>query len=297
MEKKGELHPRNPHKGRYDLDRLIEAYPALREFVAPNKYGDMSINFFDSAAVKALNRAILALYYKIEYWDIPPHALTPPIPSRADYIHYLADLIGNSNQGTTRCLDIGVGANMIYPIIGCSHYGWHFVGSDISQESLSNAQQIIDRNDSLKGCIELKHQPSLSSIFEGVIAPGDYFDATLCNPPFHDSPQSAAKGTMRKLRNLKGEKSRKIDLNFGGQSNELWCNGGEKAFICRMIRESLKFKEQVGWFTTLVSKEDNLPTLRRELQEVSAKRVRVIDMSQGNKKSRVLAWSYNLKKC
>ncbi len=298
----GELHPRNRHKGRYDMTQLTQYNEELSRFVARNKYGDLSIDFFDPQAVKELNRALLSCYYGVEYWDIPPQALVPPIPSRADYIHYAADLIGAARRDV-KCLDIGVGANCIYPIIGVSEYGWSFVASDIEPASLDSARAIVDRNTQLVGRIELRLQCNRDSIFEGVINGDDYFDLTVCNPPFHDSPESAVKGSARKIRNLKatskGGKRSKIDvdkksptLNFAGQSNELWCEGGERAFVSKMIRESVKFKRNVGWFTSLISKEDNLPHLKRELREVGASHSRCIDMSQGNKRSRLLAWGF-----
>jgi 23S rRNA (adenine1618-N6)-methyltransferase len=46
-----------------------------------------------------LNKAILKAFYKIEYWDIPLHYLCPPIPGRADYLHYTADLLAECNNG------------------------------------------------------------------------------------------------------------------------------------------------------------------------------------------------------
>lgn len=284
------LHPRNRHRGRYDLERLIEAHPDLERFVAENKFGDRSINFFDPKAVKSLNYALLRLYYGVQYWDIPPSALTPPIPGRADYIHYLADLIGVKDG--VRCLDIGVGANCIYPIIGSHEYGWSFVGSDIDPLSIENAREIVERNTTLRGRVELRLQMHKESIFEGVIEQGDYFDVTICNPPFHDSPESAQRGTLRKLRNLKGGKNAKNILNFSGSANELWCDGGELRFITTMIRESANHKKSCGWFTTLVSNEDNLRPLRRELNRLCVREVRTIDMHQGNKRSRILAWRY-----
>lgn len=290
--RKGELHPLNPHRGRYDFDLLIAASPSLRDFVAPNKFGDLSVDFFDPLAVKALNRALLAYHYGIEYWDIPSSALTPAIPGRADYIHYLSDLIGVSDSSRVRCLDIGVGANCIYPIIGCRSYGWDFVGSDIDLRSLENCQRIIDSNPLLRGHIELRHQPYQDSIFGGIIGEGDYFDATICNPPFHDSAQSARRGSLRKLRNLKGERTTRATLNFGGRSNELWCSGGEGAFIGRMIEQSVEFRDRCGWFTTLVSSGDNIRSLCVALEGVGVRCTRVIEMSQGNKQSRILAWRF-----
>jgi 23S rRNA (adenine1618-N6)-methyltransferase len=41
---------------------------------------------------------LLISYYDIQKWDIP-HYLCPPIPGRADYIHYIADLLAESNNG------------------------------------------------------------------------------------------------------------------------------------------------------------------------------------------------------
>lgn len=287
---KEQLHPRNRHREGYDFDALIDAHAALAPFVELNKYGTRSINFFDPKAVRELNAALLALYYNIEWWQIPPSALTPPIPGRADYIHYLADVVG-AKRKSVRCLDIGTGASCIYPIIGHAEYGWEFVGSDIDQTSLNCAKQILERNPQFGGDISLRLQSDHTKIFEGVILPGEHFDVTLCNPPFHDSAQSAEQGTRRKLRAL-GAKDKKTTLNFSGRSNELWCEGGERAFIERMIAESRLFASQCGWFSTLVSKEDNLPHLRAALHRAKVRQHQTIEMHQGNKRSRILMWHY-----
>jgi 23S rRNA (adenine1618-N6)-methyltransferase len=39
-----------------------------------------------------------------------------------------------------RVLDIGVGANCVYPLIGHAEYGWRFLGVDIDEAALANAQ-------------------------------------------------------------------------------------------------------------------------------------------------------------
>jgi 23S rRNA (adenine1618-N6)-methyltransferase len=80
--------------------------------------------------------------------------------------------------------------------------------------------------------------------------------------------------------------------NFGGQANELWCEGGELGFIRRMITQSARVAERCRWFTTLVSQNAHLPALRSALKQVPVTEVRVIEMAQGQKKSRVLAWTY-----
>ena len=95
MSERSELHTRNKHNGQYDFSLLTENYPPLKKFVQLNPYGTQTINFFNPQAVKALNKALLISYYGIRYWDIPKNYLCPPIPGRADYIHYIADLIGS----------------------------------------------------------------------------------------------------------------------------------------------------------------------------------------------------------
>jgi 23S rRNA (adenine1618-N6)-methyltransferase len=112
----------------------------------------------------------------------------------------------------------------------------------------------------------------------------------LCNPPFHDSAAAARAGGERKRRNLGQE--RDGALNFGGQQQELWCEGGEVAFIKQMIAESKDFGHQVMWFTSLVSKGENLPPLYRALTDVGAVKVVKKEMAQGQKQSRFIAWSF-----
>ncbi|MCX7192300.1 MAG: 23S rRNA (adenine(1618)-N(6))-methyltransferase RlmF [Proteobacteria bacterium] len=289
------LHSRNPHRGRYDFRQLIENSPELAAFVSPNAYGDESIDFTDPLAVRALNRALLVHHYGIKGWDIPAQYLCPPIPGRADYLHHLADLLDQSGAVTrgARVLDIGTGANCIYPLIGHCAYGWQFVGTDIDRCALENAQRILDANPELSGAIELRLQISGQAIFKGIIKPGEMFDLALCNPPFHASPAEAHEGTQRKWKNLGKEAAGKPVLNFGGQGTELWCRGGEAAFVCRMIEESAEFKSSCLWFTSLISKSASLPAVYRALKKVAVQDYRTIEMAQGQKISRFVAWTFH----
>ncbi len=59
-----------------------------------------------------------------------------------------------------------------------------------------------------------------------------------------------------------------------------------------MIDESREFAAQVCWFSSLVSKAENLPVLQKRLQAIGAAQVRVVPMAQGQKQSRLLAWSF-----
>ena len=286
---KSGLHSRNRFRTRYDFTQLSAQSPALMAFVRTNAYGDDSIDYADPLAVKALNQALLKHAYGVQYWDIPPGYLCPPIPGRSDYLHHMADLIPQHQGPQVHVLDIGTGANCIYPLIGTSEYGWSFVGSEIDPLALRWAQQIIASNTSVAGLIECRQQKSARQCFHGIIQPAERFHLTMCNPPFHASAAEATAGTQRKLRNLSVKKQA---LNFGGNPGELWCEGGELAFIRRMIDESVAFADRCGWFTTLVSKSEHLPRLTKSLRQVKADEMRIIDMAQGQKKSRILAWRF-----
>jgi 23S rRNA (adenine1618-N6)-methyltransferase len=287
------LHSNNKHRERYNFPELIAVYPSLAPFVFINPYGDSTIDFANPAAVLALNKALLMKFYGIEHWSIPKGFLCPPIPGRAEYIDRVADALGLSLQKTQiHCLDIGVGANCIYPIIGVVDYGWNFVGSDVEEASLKNAQHIIDENPALNNKIALRLQSNRNNIFQGVILTEDRFDLSICNPPFHRSQAEASAGSLRKAKNLGHKKSSSPVLNFGGQANELWCEGGEIHFIQTMIRESVQFKDHCRWFTTLVSKQENLKSAYKELKTVGAGEVNTIEMQLGNKVSRILAWRF-----
>ena len=298
-EGKGQLHPRNRHQGRYDFPALLQAHPALARFVIRNPYGKPSIDFADPAAVRTFNRALLAQLYGLHHWDIPDGYLCPPVPGRADYLHGLADVLATSNAGIiprgeqVRVLDIGTGANCIYPLLGHIDYGWQFVGSDIDPQALAAAQRNLVAN-GLDQAIELRLQSQRTQIFRGLLRADERFHLTLCNPPFHASASEAHSGSRRKWRNLgKLDPSRQLPaLNFGGQHNELWCPGGELAFIQQMIEESREHAAQVLWFSCLVSKAGNLPLLHARLRQVGARQIRQVDMAQGQKQSRFLAWSF-----
>ncbi|MBN2236360.1 MAG: 23S rRNA (adenine(1618)-N(6))-methyltransferase RlmF [Bacteroidales bacterium] len=295
---KTRLHRRSKHRERYDFKQLIESYPELSPFVTTNAYGDESVDFFDPKAVKALNIALLKHYYSIDYWDIPEHYLVPPIPGRADYIHHIADVLSSKTFGkipqgdSVKCLDIGVGANCIYPIIGTKEYDWNFVGTEIDPAALNSAKHIIEANPNLNQKVELRLQAKSDDVFFGVINLEERFDISMCNPPFHASQKEAEAVSLRKLSNLTHQKVTEKTLNFGGRSNELWCDGGEEKFIKNMIRESKYYAQTCLWFSTLVSKQSSLKNAYQALKKAEAVEVKTIPMGQGNKSSRIVAWTF-----
>jgi len=298
QDKKKGLHPRNVHQGSYDFNVLCKALPNLSEFVFENQYGNLTIDFSKPKAVVALNQALLKHFCHVDFWQLPEGYLCPPIPGRADYIHGLADLLSaESGEIPTgkkvKVLDIGMGANCIYPIIGSQSYGWSFVGTDIDPTSVKVAGSIVKFNKNLNPFIKLRLQKDKKSIFNFIIREEDRFMLTMCNPPFHASMEKAQAGSKRKLTNLnKGKVPEKVKLNFAGQENELCCEGGEIAFLKQMAKESVLFTAQVTWFSTLISKSENVNPIKKLLTELGAKQIKVKKMAQGQKISRFLAWSF-----
>lgn len=296
---KASLHPRNRHQGRYDFPQLIKSCPELGRFVILNPYGKESIDFADPAAVRVFNRALLKAFYGIAHWDIPADFLCPPVPGRADYVHFLADLLAADNEdviprgAAVRVLDVGVGANCIYPLIGHSDYRWQFLGSDINPTALAAAKAIVQSN-GLNKAISLRLQDHPKHILKDLLESTEHFDLTMCNPPFHTSLDEAQSGSRRKWRALgKADPQRKLPvLNFGGQAAELWCEGGEARFVTQLIAESAALGKQVLWFSTLVSKASNLPAIESALKKAGALHNQVVEMSQGQKQSRFVAWTF-----
>ena len=279
------LHPNNKFNTSYDFDDLIIKNPALKEFVAENKYGSITIDFSNPIAVKELNKALLFTFDKIALWNFPDKNLCPPIPGRLDYIHHLADLL--STEEDVKILDIGTGATCIYPLLGVAAYNWNFVAVDIDLDSLDTAQDIIDDNN-LDAHIKLRQQLDENQILKGILEEDDSFSAVMCNPPFYKSAEEAQGANKRKNKNLGNSAVR----NFSGNNNELWYVGGEKAFLHNYLYESSLYKDKSTWFTSLVSKKENVESMEKSSKKLGATAFKVIPMSQGNKVTRIVCWKY-----
>ncbi|CAM1357366.1 23S rRNA (adenine(1618)-N(6))-methyltransferase RlmF [Tenacibaculum ascidiaceicola] len=282
-DKKG-LHRKNKHKNGYNFKLLKEKYPKIEEFVI-EKFEKETIDFSDPIAVKEFNKALLAAHYNIKHWNFSDDNLCPPIPGRVDYIHHLADLVADEENVTV--LDIGTGASCIYPLLGIAEYDWNFVATDIDLDSLDYAQDIIDDNGFTEK-VELRQQFKEEHILEGIIETDDAFTVTMCNPPFYKSAEEARGANRRKSRNLGNNAVR----NFAGNSNELWYIGGEKAFLHTYLYESFKFPKVSTWFTSLVSKKENVESLQNSGKKLGVKEFKVIPMHQGNKVTRIVCWRF-----
>ncbi len=294
------MHPNNRYAGPHDFPDLAKHVPALAHHFITTPDGRTSLDFTSSDAVRLLNKALLLRDYGLKHWDIPKGNLCPGVPGRLDYIHALHDLLKNNkartqdakkgNQDRTFGLDIGTGASLIYPILGLKEYGWRMVGTDVDATSLKVATAIAKFNPGLSNGIIVRKQPDQHAIFRNVILPNEYFDFTMCNPPFFESAEAANAAAKLKWEKLGVKTDNSPTLNFGGQANELWTEGGEPAFLRRMIQESTEYGEQVGWFTTLVSKKGYLKIAEQEFQRLGITESQTIGIGRGGKLRRVLCW-------
>ncbi|MGY6647375.1 23S rRNA (adenine(1618)-N(6))-methyltransferase RlmF [Wenyingzhuangia sp. IMCC45574] len=285
---KNKIHSRNRNKDRYDLKALTDLNPDLLNAVKPNIKGEDTIDFTNPTAVKSLNKTLLHFYYGIENWDFSDDNICPSIPNRADYIHYMADVLMSSNFGTLpagekiTCYNLGIGAACIYPIIGVTDYDWNFIGSDIDENSIRSAQSIVSKNPSLKGKIDCRLQNNSKDFFYGILTKDEKIDISICNPPLYTSEEEAKNHLFKKG---KAPKETKV-------SNELIYEGGEIVFLQRYVKESKKFAKNCFWFSILVNKPSNQKGMVSYLKELGATDTKVIPIGPGNKSSQIITWTF-----
>lgn len=279
------LHPKNPYTTDYDFDELVKHNETLGKYIVRNKHGIKTIKFGDQRAVKALNKALLKSRYDV-HWDIPKGYVCPSIPGRLNYLLHVADLLPKKD---IKMLDVGTGANLIYPILGTCHFSWQCTATELHPDSISHAQQTIAHNPALE-TVDLRVQKDKECILDHIIQPDDKFDVLVCNPPFYKNAEDAQKKNERKVRNLQSKQ--KTKLNFAGRSSELWTEGGESQFITQLAEESVQFRDQVGLFTALISRMDSIEGITDMIGSIPRTEVEVVDMGLGNKKSRFITWKF-----
>mmetsp|Transcript_18112 Transcript_18112/g.59169 ORF Transcript_18112/g.59169 Transcript_18112/m.59169 type:complete len:475 (+) Transcript_18112:77-1501(+) len=293
-----QLHPRNRHS-HYDLESLATLHPPLHPHVQPSPHRGLTVDFSDSAAVKELNLALFKDYIGAECEiELPSSALVPAIPGRADYLHVIADLLaedaedGEVPMGAGVCgCDIGVGASAVYPLLARAIYGWSFVGTECSEESFAAAVANV-RSAGASADVALRMQSSPESALEGAVSSRERVAFVMCNPPFFDSAKAAEAQARRRMKNVHRRANAHTTGAFGGRSAELFCAGGEGAFVVNLIRESARRPLQSVWFTALVASASNLPRMRQALASAGAVAVRELPLATGHKRVRVLAWSF-----
>lgn len=290
------MHPSNPFQAGYDFEQLAAVLPDLRPHLMSTKAGTLSIDFSKPLAVKKLNQALLKSQYKLEHWDIPDGFLCPPVPGRLDYLLAMADLLAASRGGEhpkgkdIRLLDVGTGANLIFPLLAQLHFGWRAVGTESDLNAIKVARAIVAFNPRLRKNVEIRHQRFADQILTGVTSFEERFDLSVCNPPFYANEKAATNASQLKWRKLGRGPSK--GRNFGGRPHELVVPGGEKSFVLQLVAESQQRRKLCEWFSTMLSNGRHETPVYQALKRAKARRIEVLPLQQGQKTSRVIAWSY-----
>ncbi|KAI1332413.1 hypothetical protein F5Y16DRAFT_394487 [Xylariaceae sp. FL0255] len=271
-----------------DFTRLGQQYP---QFGALLK-GGSHLDFTDPKSVTQLTKTLLAENFGLKI-DLPPNRLCPAVPNRHNYILWLKDLIDSSSLSYSdqvdwdrrvTGLDIGTGASLIYPLLGCVQRPWHFIATDIDPTSLSYARRNARIND-LQSRIQILDRTASDSLIPLDDLDLGSIDFVMVNPPFYSS--------YSELEALAAKKQQPPNSACTGAPIEMVCEGGEVAFVQRLIKESTVLKERVQWYTAMLGKQSSLETLVNRLKEHSISNYAIKAFIQGNKTRRwAMAWSF-----
>jgi 23S rRNA (adenine1618-N6)-methyltransferase len=297
------MHPRNFFAAANpDFAALAATHPRLLPYLVETKDGRRTIDFASWDATVELNRALLDTFYGVKHWDVPRGHLCPPAANRANYVHWIEDLLELSRPASASAsaagpavvgLDVGVGASCVYPLIGASLNGWRFVGIDVTDVAVASARANAEANVAIRHLIEIRDARTFSlrrrdsardgSVILPAIEEDERFAFCMCNPPFFDLDRSASE---RRRPNRASD--------FGGSDAETACPGGERAFTARIFEDSLLLRDRVHWYTTMCGKKETVKHLRRALasREARVAAVRTTVFRQGKTARWGVAWSF-----
>ncbi|EPS95167.1 hypothetical protein FOMPIDRAFT_1054415 [Fomitopsis schrenkii] len=114
--------------------------------------------------------------------------------------------------------------------------------------------------------------------------PGQVFDFTMCNPPFYSSKEDAQ-------RSAEATDSRPNAVCTGAEL-EMTTPGGEAAFVCKMVRESLELRSRYRWFTSMLGKLSSLAEIIALLREHQIDNYAFTEFVQGQTRRWAIAWSF-----
>eukprot|EP00752_Nemacystus_decipiens_P014801 g13176.t2 len=195
-------------------------------------------------------------------------------------------------RSSCRGIDVGTGASCIYPLLGAKVAGWSFLATEIDGVSAEWAEKNV-RSNGLQDQITVRLVPPASDgnddddddddtpgpLLTALRDEDGKFDFSMTNPPFFESTEEAGQNPDTAT----GEMA---------TAGEVACPGGEVAFVRAIIRDSLRLRERVRWYTSMVGKKSNAKRLLRVLREAGVKNTRTTEFFQGRTVRWGLAWSF-----
>lgn len=259
--------------------------------------GESHLDFADPPAVMQLTKTLLKLDFGMRV-ELPPDRLCPPVPNRHNYILWLKNLVDSSAPSYAQAyeperqvmgLDIGTGASLIYPLLGCAQRpAWSFIATDVDARSLAYARRNVELNN-LQSRVRVISRDITAPLVPLDELNVEVIDFVMVNPPFYTSEAE--------LVDLAQRKSRPPNGACTGAPVEMVCEGGEIGFVRRIIYESLILRTRVQWYTSMLGKQSSLNVLIGILKENGIDNYAVTAFIQGNKTRRwALGWSFDHKR-
>jgi len=272
-----------------DFSILINIFQELKKYIKEKKEKDeineFTFDWSNNNLSLLMTKCILNYYFDIKYYSIPNNFLIPPVPSRLNYLNTINTLLtsynalnNNNKQNNVIGIDIGTGANLIYPLLGYSLYKWIFICSEINNDAYENAKTIITNN-KLEENIKLIKQKYKNLIFVGIINKEEKYFFTMCNPPYYDYEEEIKKE----------DKNRDCQYNF----DEIYYKNGEIGFFDEYFEESICYKKNVFLFTILIGKKTNVQIILDKIS--NDKNIKFYDMKRiqtGNNMRYIIYWSF-----
>ncbi|XP_064613213.1 RNA N6-adenosine-methyltransferase mettl16-like [Liolophura sinensis] len=282
------MHPRNIYKKPPDFKQLAVDWPEFRKHVTQELNGKVTLDFKNADALRCLTKILLKKDFGLDV-DMPLDRLIPTIPQRVNYILWLEDVLHESKLESgqpVRGIDIGSGASCVYPLLGCKMNNWHFLATEVDEENLVYARQNVEKNRFSEMITVQKVSPE--SVLAGVVTETSApFDFCMCNPPFFADHMEA-----------QGLTSRSDDRPDPRSSSMASCveqiaDGGEVAFVKKMIYESLELKDKIRIFTSMLGKKSSLVPLKNELRLLKVPKFSSTEFCQGKTMRWGIGWSYD----
>ena len=269
-----------------DFLTLIKEFPELKKYILKqneDNEGEFQFDWSNNELSLLMDKSILNYYFNIKYYDIPKGFLIPPIPSRINYINLInsiiTKLIKDIDIKNIIGIDIGTGANIIYPILGYSIYKWKFICTEINKEAYNNAKLILQKNN-LENNINIIKQNNKDNIFISILNRENKYIFSMCNPPYYNYENEI------KLE----DKKRDNEYNF----DEIYYKNGEYGFFQRYFEESICYKNNVFLYTILIGKKINAENIYDKLSSYSDI-IKIYNMQKiltGNNVRYIIYWSF-----
>ena len=269
-----------------DFLTLTKEFPELKKYILKQNEDneeEFQFDWSNNELSLLMDKSILNYYFNIKYYYIPKGFLIPPIPSRINYINLInsiiAKLIKDIDIKNIIGIDIGTGANIIYPILGYSIYKWKFICTEINKEAYNNAKLILQKNN-LENNINIIKQNNKDNIFISILNRENKYIFSMCNPPYYNYENEI------KLE----DKKRDNEYNF----DEIYYKNGEYGFFQRYFEESICYKNNVFLYTILIGKKINAENIYDKLSSYNDI-IKIYNMQKiltGNNVRYIIYWSF-----